>query len=78
LLFSWNSWADRRIAAALEQHEKFFTEVTGEALGEIRADLRVDFRKELEAATAKLGVELREIIAGLLFLRASRPSRRAS
>ena len=54
---SWNSWADGRIAAALEQYEKVVTEATGEALGEIRAGLRVEFRKELEGATAKLGVD---------------------
>jgi hypothetical protein len=62
---AWNSWADGRIASALEQHEKVFTETTGEALGEIHAGLRREFRKELEAATGKLGVELREFIAGL-------------
>jgi hypothetical protein len=33
-------------------------------MGEIRADLRVEFRKDLEAATAKVGVELRELIVG--------------
>ena len=33
-------------------------------MGEIRAGLRREFRKELEAATSKLGVELRELIAG--------------
>jgi hypothetical protein len=49
--------ADGRIAAALEQYEKVVTEATGEALGEIRAGLRVEFRKELEGATAKLGVD---------------------
>jgi hypothetical protein len=58
---SWNAWADGRINAALEP----FTEAVGEALGEIRAGLRVEFRKGLEAATGKLGVELREVIAGL-------------
>ena len=62
---SWNAWADERISAALEQHKNFVTEVTGEALGEISAGLRSEFRKELEAATGKLGVELRELIAGL-------------
>jgi hypothetical protein len=62
---SWNAWADGRIAAALERHEKFFTEVTGQALGEFGAGLRVEFLKELEAVTAKLGVELRELIAGM-------------
>jgi hypothetical protein len=62
---SWNAWADERINAALEQHQKFVTEVTGVALGEISAGLREEFRKELEAATGKLGVELRELIVGL-------------
>jgi hypothetical protein len=62
---SWNTWADGRITAALEQHEKFFTEVTGAALGEFGAGLRVELRKELEAVTTKLGVELRELIAEL-------------
>jgi hypothetical protein len=58
---SWNAWADGRINAALEP----FREAVGEVLGETRADLRREFRKELEGATAKLGVELRELIAGL-------------
>src|SRR5262245_58957820 len=58
---SWNAWADGRINAALEA----FTEATGSAMGEIRAGLRSEFRKELEAATAKLGIEQRELIAGL-------------
>jgi hypothetical protein len=58
---SWNAWADGRINAALEA----FTEATGSAMGEIRAGLRSEFRKELEAATGKLGVEQRELIAGL-------------
>ena len=58
------AWADERISAALEQHKNFVTEVTGEALGEISAGLREEFRKELKAATGKLGVELRELIAG--------------
>ena len=40
---SWNVWADGRINAALEQHQNFFTEVTGEALGEISAGLRQEF-----------------------------------
>jgi hypothetical protein len=62
---SWNAWADERINSALEQHQNFVTEVTGAALGEIRADLREEFRKELDAATGKLGVELRELIVGL-------------
>jgi hypothetical protein len=62
---SWNAWADGRIAAALKRHQRFLMDVVGEALGEIRAGLRVEFRKELEAATAKLGIELRELIAGL-------------
>jgi hypothetical protein len=62
---SWNAWADGRIAAALERHDKIFTEAVGEALGETREDLREEFRKELEAATGKLGVELRELITGL-------------
>jgi hypothetical protein len=62
---SWNTWADGRIAAALERHDKIFTEAVGEVLGEIRADLQEEFREELEAATGKLGVELREVIAGL-------------
>jgi hypothetical protein len=61
---AWNAWADGRIAAALELHEKLLAEATGAAMGEIRADLRVEFRKELEAATAKVGVELRELIVG--------------
>jgi hypothetical protein len=40
------------------------TETTGQALGgEIHAGLRTEFRKELEVATGKLGVELRELIA---------------
>ncbi len=60
---SWNAWADERINAALEQHQNFVTEVTGAALGEISAGLREEFRKELETATGKLGVELRELIA---------------
>jgi hypothetical protein len=62
---SWNAWADDRINAALEQHKNFVTEVTGAALGEISAGLRSEFRKELDAATGKLGVDLRELIAGL-------------
>jgi hypothetical protein len=62
---SWNAWADERINSALEQHQNFVSEVTGEALGEISAGLREEFRKELEAVTGKLGVELRELIAGL-------------
>jgi hypothetical protein len=64
-LDSWNAWADGRIAAALERHEKIFTDAVGEALDEIREGLRNEFWKELEAATAKLGVELREPVAGL-------------
>jgi hypothetical protein len=59
----WNAWADVRIAAALEQHEKLFAG-RWQALGEIRADLRREFRNELESAAGKLGVELRELIAG--------------
>jgi hypothetical protein len=62
---SWNTWADGRIAAALERHDKIFTEAVGEALGETREDLQEEFRKELETATGKLGVELRELISGL-------------
>jgi hypothetical protein len=62
---SWNAWADGRINAALEQYAEISTQAAGEAMGEIRAGLRVEFRKELEAASAKLGVELRELIAGL-------------
>jgi hypothetical protein len=62
---SWNAWVDGRIDAALEQHQTFSTEVTGAALGEIRADLRNEFRKELEAATGELGVELRKLIVGV-------------
>jgi hypothetical protein len=57
----WNAWADGRINAALEP----FREAVGEVLGETRVDLRREFRKELETAAAKLGVELREVIAGL-------------
>jgi hypothetical protein len=57
--------ADGRIAAALKQHEKLFTEAVGEALGEICEGLGNEFRKELQAATGKLGVELRELNAGL-------------
>src|SRR5512133_2055433 len=62
---SWNAWADGRIAAALEQHDNIITEATGSVIGEIRCELREEFRKELDAATGKLGVELRELIAGL-------------
>ena len=62
---SWNAWADGRIAAALERHEKLFTEGVGEAIGEIREGIHEEIRKEVEAATGKLGVELRELIAGL-------------
>jgi hypothetical protein len=62
---SWNAWADGRINAALEQHKDALDEAIGAVIAEIRADLRVEFRKELEAATAKLGVEQRELIAGL-------------
>jgi hypothetical protein len=62
---SWNAWADGCIAAALKQHEKLFTEAVGEALGEICEGLGNEFRKELQAATGKLGVELRELNAGL-------------
>jgi hypothetical protein len=62
---AWNAWADGRIAAALERHEEAFTEAVGRALSEFRAGLRTEFRKELEAATGKLGVELRELNAGL-------------
>ena len=62
---AWNSWADGRIAAALQQHEKLFTDAVGAAMGEIRAGLREEFRKELETATAKIGVDLRELNAGL-------------
>src|SRR3954468_22076244 len=29
---SWNAWADGRISAALERHEKIFAEGAGEAL----------------------------------------------
>jgi hypothetical protein len=57
----WNAWADGRINAALEP----FREAVGEVLGETRADLRREFRKELQGATAKLGVEMRELNAGL-------------
>src|SRR4051812_10375016 len=62
---SWNAWADGRIKAALEQYESISTEGTGEALGEIRAGLRREFRSELEAATGRLGIELNELIAEL-------------
>src|SRR5262245_4503093 len=61
----WNAWADGRINTALEQHGNALDEAIGVVIAEIRADLRVEFRKELEAATAKLGVEQRELIAGL-------------
>jgi hypothetical protein len=62
---SWNAWADGRIAAALERHGDNLLEGTGTVIGEIRCELREEFRKELDAATGKLGVELRELIAGL-------------
>src|SRR5262249_35270012 len=61
----WNAWADGRINAALEQHGDALDEAIGAVIAEIRAGLRVEFRNELEGATAKLGVELRELIAGL-------------
>jgi len=40
------------------------TETAGQALDE-SAGLRMEFRKELEVATGELGVELRELVAGL-------------
>jgi hypothetical protein len=48
----------RRVASAA-------SETAGQALGEIHAGLRTEFRKELEVATGKLGVELRELITEL-------------
>jgi hypothetical protein len=62
---SWNSWADGRIAAALQQHGDALAEATGTVIGEIRGELRKEVQKELEAATSKLGLELRELVAGL-------------
>jgi hypothetical protein len=62
---SWTRWVDGRINAALEQHDELWMEASGAAIGEIRYELRKEFRKELEAATVKLGVELREQIVEL-------------
>jgi hypothetical protein len=49
----------------LEQHDEPLMEVVGVCVAEFRADLRMEFRKELEVATGELGVELRELIAEL-------------
>jgi hypothetical protein len=62
---SWNAWVDGRINTALEHHQEFLTEAVGDALGETRLDLRTEFRKELGAGIAQLGVELRELITGV-------------
>jgi len=61
---SWWEWTDQRIDARLEA----LTESIGEIVGKERVRHRREIEKALaplEGATAKLGVELRELIAGL-------------
>ena len=61
---SWWEWTDQRIDAQLEA----LTESIGQIVGEERVRHRRETEKALaplEGATAKLGVELRELIAGL-------------
>jgi hypothetical protein len=53
----WNAWADARIEAALAQRETIQIETIGEALGEVRAQLRTEIAKAVGAATKELRAE---------------------
>jgi hypothetical protein len=50
----WERWADARIAAALAEHDRVTIEGTGQALAEIRSQLR----EEMQAAIDELRTEL--------------------
>jgi TPP-dependent trihydroxycyclohexane-1,2-dione (THcHDO) dehydratase len=53
---SWNAWADRKIAVALEAHG--FNEIQTDAIGMTLAEERKAMREEIQAAIGELRAEL--------------------